>query len=283
MKKLLLSLSFLLLGAGIAALGQVPQTGAGVGAPGGGGGGGGCTQSASFLSGLSTTWTSAYQTMICGMVTDGTYSSFDRLYILATDNSTNALKDIISNAAASISGTATFTANSGYVSNGTNGTLNTGLNYSTATHFKQNSGLLMAWTTGLSGGTHDNGCPLGEASGGFDMWMQVYQSSGQMGGDIMGVAIAAGTAGTGVGMFAVDYNGTAAINYFNGSANGSTTAASSAPANTTAQGFQCASTTFFSHNVAMLGVGSSLGATNETNVYNRVHTFLHTVNAGLFP
>ena len=139
--------------------------------------GGGCTQASTWLSGKTTTWTTAYTTMICGLNTDGTLSLFDRLYVLATDSSTNALTDIITNTAAAITGTAAFTANSGYVS--ASGTLNTGLNYSTATNYKQNSALLMAWTTGL---VNDNNCPIGEASGAFDIFMSPYTSGNVVNG-----------------------------------------------------------------------------------------------------
>lgn len=262
---------------------QMTTTGIGQGGTGGGGGGAGCSQATTWLSGKTTTWSAAYTTLICGLVSDGTYGSFDRFYILATDNSTNALADIITNAAATITGTATFTANSGYVSDGTTGTLNTGLNYSTATHYKQNSAVLMAWPT--AGATQDNGCPIGAAAGGsFALFFQTFSFGSSAGGAMNGFTIPAGTTGTGTGMFAADVSSSTNIAlYFNGVSNATATGTSSAPPNATAQGFECDAGTFFAHNVGFIAVGASLGATNEASVYARVHTFLHTVNASLYP
>jgi hypothetical protein len=243
------------------------------------GGGGGCSQSTSYLSGLTTAYTTAYQTMICGMVTDGDFAKLDRFYVLATDASANALKDIITGTTATITGTATFTANNGYVP-GT-GTLNTTLNYSTATNYKTATAMLMAWPT--AGATLDNGCPIGEAAGSFDIYLQTYGFGGGMGGAINGVAIAAGTAGTGTGLFSADLLSGVETSFFNGSSMGTTTAAASAPNNTTAQGFYCAGGTNYAENIAMIAVGASLGSAGQLRVYNRIHTFLNTVNATLFP
>lgn len=53
----------------------------------------GCAEATTFLartSGLSGTETSAYTTMICGMVTDGVWSKLDALYIFATNSTTTA-------------------------------------------------------------------------------------------------------------------------------------------------------------------------------------------------
>lgn len=241
-----------------------------------------CSQSVAWLSGKTTTWATPYATLICGMVTDGTYSLLDRLYLLATDTSTSALTDVITNAAATITGAATFTANSGYVAS--TGTLNTTLNYSTATNYKQNSATLIAWTTGA---VNDNGCPIGEASVASDITMSVFDFGSGVNGALNSGAIPNVTSiGTANGMFVADRsNSTTVTVYYNGASVGvSTTSTSAAPTSTTAQGFECAGAGGrYTHNVAMIGVGASLGATNEASLYGRIHTFLHAVNGSLYP
>lgn len=95
-----------------------------------------CSQSTTFLartSGLSATETSAYDTMICGMVTDGTYSLLDGLYIFATNTVTTAALNLISTSfTATVHGTLTFAADSGWTGNASTGFLDTGFNPATA-------------------------------------------------------------------------------------------------------------------------------------------------------
>lgn len=245
------------------------------------GGGGGCTQSTTFLTGITTAYTTAYQTMICGMVTDGDLAKLDRLYVHATDSTAAALKDIVGGTTATITGTATFTANVGYTPT-VNATLNTTLNYSTATNYKTSSAMLMAGT--LAGATNDNNCPVGEASSSFDINMQVFSFGGGMGGAINGVGFAAGTANTGSGLFAGELSGTTNTNYFNGATNGSTTGTPSAPSNTTAQGWQCAGAgSTFHEPIFVVAVGGALGSAGQTRVFNRLYAFLHTINPSQFP
>src|SRR5208282_4996530 len=67
----------------------------------------GCAQATAFIartSGLSTTEKNAYTAMICGMVTDGTWSLLDVLYIFATNNTTTAALNLVSS---SFNGTVT--------------------------------------------------------------------------------------------------------------------------------------------------------------------------------
>ena len=111
------------------------------------GGGGGCSQATTFLartSGLSGTETSAYTTMICGMVTDGTWSKFDALYIFATNTTTTANLNLVSTSfGLTPTGAAlTFTADHGYTGNGTSGFLDTGLVLTSATQYTLNSGAI---------------------------------------------------------------------------------------------------------------------------------------------
>jgi hypothetical protein len=234
------------------------------------------------LSGLTTSWTTAYTTMICGMVSDGDFANLEFLYVLATDSSANALKDIVRLSTATMTGTANFTANSGYVPTG-NATLNTAFNYSTGTKYLQNSAMIGAWTTG--GATNDNGCPIGEASGAADTYLQVFDFGGGIMASINAASAFSVTGTNATGLFAADRSASNLTTaYKNGASVGTSATTSTARNNTTAQGFECfGSGSTYTENVAMIFGGGSLGAAGQLRVYNRIHTFLHAVNPTLFP
>lgn len=109
--------------------------------------GSGCSQATTFLartSGLSGTETTAYTTMICGMVTDGTWAKFDALYIFATNTTTTANLNLVSTSfGITTHGAPTFTADHGYTGTGSNSDwLDTGLVLTSATQYTLNSGAI---------------------------------------------------------------------------------------------------------------------------------------------
>ncbi len=84
------------------------------------------SQFLSRTSGLSGTETTAYTTMIDGLVTDGIWSKIDGLYIFATNTTTTANLNVKSSSfGLTQTGTITFTADQGYTPNGSTGFLNT--------------------------------------------------------------------------------------------------------------------------------------------------------------
>jgi hypothetical protein len=106
--------------------------------------GGGCSQATTFLartSGLSGTETTAYTNLICGLVTDGTYSLLDALYIFASNTTTTANLNLISTSfGLTLTGALTFAADVGYTGDGSTGFLDTHLTPSTGgTNFVLNS------------------------------------------------------------------------------------------------------------------------------------------------
>jgi len=146
MKRLLLALILL---ASSAQAGTMMMLGAGPGAA-TGGFTPGCTQSSNFLartSGLSTTERNAYDTMICGMVTDGDFAKLDGLYIFATNTTTTANLNLISTSfGLTQTGTVTFSADHGYTGDASTGFLNTSFTPSTASgHYALNSASLGAY------------------------------------------------------------------------------------------------------------------------------------------
>jgi hypothetical protein len=84
----------------------------------------GCSEATTFLArttGLSGTETTAYTTLICGLVTDGTWTKFDALYIFATNSNTTARLNLVSTnfALTEDLNTPTFTVDRGYTMNPT--------------------------------------------------------------------------------------------------------------------------------------------------------------------
>jgi hypothetical protein len=104
---------------------------------------GGCSQATTVLARLDGTEnTSALTTLICGMVTDGTYSMLDTLYVFATSNTSNAVKNLATSSSFNLTanGTISFTANAGYTGDGSTGYFTTGYTPSTsATNYTLNS------------------------------------------------------------------------------------------------------------------------------------------------
>lgn len=88
-----------------------------------------CTESSNFIartSGLSVANKLRYDTLICGLVTDGLFATRDAFYILAAPDSTTAKLNLISASFGLTEvGSVTFTANVGYNTDGTTGALDT--------------------------------------------------------------------------------------------------------------------------------------------------------------
>src|SRR3974390_3125511 len=93
------SLAFALALLSSTAFAQVSQTGAGKGAP-GGAFTPSCSQSSNFLARAtgvtSNTDKTNYDTMICGLVTDGVWSKLDALYVFAAVDRTTAKLNLVS-------------------------------------------------------------------------------------------------------------------------------------------------------------------------------------------
>lgn len=122
--------------------------------------GGGCSAYTTWIartSGTSGTEQSAYQTMICGMITDGVGCSawsgssgnIDALYIVATNSSTTALLNLCSTSFLGLEVNApTFSADHGYTGNGTSSYVDSRFTASTAGgSYAQNSASLGAYVT----------------------------------------------------------------------------------------------------------------------------------------
>lgn len=111
--------------------------------------GGGCSQATAFLartSGLDATHQTRYTTLICGLVTDGTFSKLSVLYVFATADTTTAALNLISSSFnGTTHGTLTFVANTGWTGDASTGYIDTGCNPIASCGPTQNSSSLGAY------------------------------------------------------------------------------------------------------------------------------------------
>lgn len=252
---------------------------------------GGCSQATTFLartSGLSGTQTTAYQNLICGMVTDGTWSLMDLLYVFATNTTATANLNLVSTSyGLTPVGTETFAANAGYTGDGTTGYFTTGYNPATnGINFTQNSAGIGA--CGLSSANFGNYASLGllDGSGSFQ-GIVLFPSNG--GGSFVAqlndATLQSFTNFQSKGSYVATRTASTAINmYVNG-------ASVATPADTSSSVFSLpiyvgAVNTggggvdgFSINQLAYVFVSGGLTSTQVGNVYSRLHTFLVAVGA----
>lgn len=158
---------------------QLPLTGAGKKPA--GGGGGSCSQSTAWLartSGLSGTETTAYDTMICGMVTDGVWSLLDTFYIFATNTQTTALLNLISTSfTGTTNGTVSFSADHGYTGDASTFYIDTGWKPTNGPNYTQNAASY-GWYNLTSNTTGDGQTAMGEDTVNFDIFCIPRNASG---------------------------------------------------------------------------------------------------------
>jgi hypothetical protein len=247
------------------------------------GGGGGCSQATTFLAAVSVdpAHTSAYTAMICGMVTDGTFAKLDIFYVFATQNSTAALTNIITPGThnATVSNAPTFTADSGYVGNGTTSLIDSGLAAASAVKYTQNSSSIFGWVTG---NTQSNGGPV-TMNGVWD-FISPFDFGGNAVMNMHGNVNVIYATTTANGLFVASRTSSVQVDFYNNATNkassGTNTSSAPASANFT---FLTADNNGYTGNTSAGGAGADLNSTDEANLYARLHTFLNTVNSTLFP
>lgn len=187
------ALAVLLFCAGIFCLAQsnaqVPITGAGLGAP-ASGFTPSCSQSSTFLTAATGVTLTAdktnYDTLICGLQTDGNFAGLDGLYIWAAPTTTNAANINLVNPGTfngtPTNGSPTFTAYHGYTGDAAAFYIDTGFNPSTATspNFVQNSATIGVYNLS-SRTTGQNWWAQGNIAGSSNNLFILYQISQGLG------------------------------------------------------------------------------------------------------
>jgi hypothetical protein len=152
--------------------------------------GGNCSQATAFLartSGLSGTETAAYKAMICGMVTDGTWSKLDVLYVFATNTQTTALLNLVSTSyTGTVHGTVSFAADQGYTGDGSTFYIDSPWQPATGPNFTQNGAAYGLYSlTSVAGASS---FAMGEDTAFFDIDLSLLTGGGLLNASICSTA-----------------------------------------------------------------------------------------------
>lgn len=233
--------------------------------------------------------TSAVTTAVCGMVTDGTWSLLDTLYVFAVNSTANAsLNWISSSYSLTKNGTCAFAANAGYTGDGSTCYFNTGYTPKTAGgNLSQNSAnlgtcILSSRTTNQSYaelGTDDNG----SGGGSTILYMQPL-TSGSFFYDVNGNTFPSFTTTNTQGQWLTSRTASGAIALYK---NGSSVATPSDPSGTLSgyPAYIMAYNSYgtpFNHSADQLAeahFGGGFTSTQANNFYSRMHTYYAAVGA----
>lgn len=248
-----------------------------------------CTQSGNFLAratGLDTAHQTNYDTLICGLVTDGTFAKMEALHVYATQNSSVALLNLISGSyTAIVNGAPTFTTDRGYtgVAASTTIFINTTFNpVGGGTLFLQDGAHLSAWS--VQNTAADAASIIGAISPSYQSWIapkftdnNFYSRVNTNGAGNPGVANA-----TTNGHFLGNRSSSSAIQgYKNGSMvinDAATTSSGLANLNFYVLGHNTAGAAFGSaYQCAMSSIGGKLTSGEVTSFYNRLRTYMTAV------
>jgi hypothetical protein len=249
---------------------------------------GSCTQSVAWFArapSFDTTHFTAYDNLICGLVTDGVWTKFDVLQIYATQNTTAALLNMVSSsyAATLAAGASSFTADRGFtgVSGQTCSYLDTHFNPTTASspNYTQNSAHFSAWSVVDAGAINLALIGIQPISGNeseiYPKWVDNNAYFRINGAGSSGVANATPT-----GFYLANRSASNAIQgYKNSTSIVTDTTASGTPNNadfTVGADGACGSSGN-AQQVAQISIGSSLSSTDELNFYNRLRTYMTAV------
>lgn len=255
-----------------------------------------CSQATTFLartSGLSGTESTAYTAMICGMVTDGTWSLLDALYIFATNTTTTANLNLISTSfGLTKTGTVTFTADQGYTGNGTTGFLDTGFVPSIAGgNFQRNSASIGAYVLNnrLSGANYAEFGTDGTGNNTFDTAFLPWYTDNNSYWDVNGNAATAAAAVTVRGSWIITRTGsTARARYLNGAANTSSSASSTGLATLSVlilaerEGTSGAASAFSADQLSAAFVGGGLTATQAGQIAARINAYMTALGINVY-
>lgn len=218
-------------------------------------------------------------TLIDGLVADGVWSKLDALYVLAQQNGTDALLNLIGTSyslSASLVATqfpVVFTAYQGFKSFSTG--ISTGFTPSTAPSpkYTQNSASFGAWAYNLTGTTNTTVIGAVTANTGVLPWF----SSNIFYADING-RVASPTSPQASGWYVAETNATNNYAYYNGASllSGANVPISVPTVVMTIGNFPAGGYAF-PYTISAAYIGASLGAAGQLALYNRLRTYMTAV------
>jgi hypothetical protein len=244
---------------------------------------------AAFLartSGLDAAHINAYTALIDGLVADGIWAKLDVLYIFATQDATTANLNLVSSSFTAIpTGSPTFTADRGYtgVDASTTKYINTQFNAFTASSpkFVRDSSHVSVWSNTNTTSGAAGGYLIGQVNGSAVVGIAAKFSDGNSYYACNGANSVVANANSTGHYVATRSVSTTLVTYRNASQTSNVANASTAVGNrnvtilavnnagTINQGSAC--------QIAMASMGSALDATNVTNFYNRLRTYMTAV------
>jgi hypothetical protein len=250
----------------------------------------GCSQATTAIARLDGSQnTAALTTMICGMVTDGTYSLLDGLWIFAINSLANAETNLASSSSynlTTVGGTMgpLFTSNVGLSNNSDGSVANTNFNPNTAGgNFSLNSA-----SVGVCDVTSRSSSTLGIAIGGYDgsslVQIQPYRT-GDVWYDINDGGFPQAANSNAQASYIVSRtSGPLLTVYVNGSSAGTDTSSVVSLLNVNIYIAGANGNGSVGQVVSdVLGyafVGGGLTSTQANNLYSRLHTYMNTVSPG---
>ncbi len=232
-------------------------------------------------SGLDATHQNAYKALLNGLTTDGFFDGsgvsliLDALYIFATADTTTALLNLVNNATYNATATApSFTVDQGYAGNGTSSFIDSNFNppLADSPNFIRDSASLFVWSNtsasdpyGACGDALDHSCiyPRQVSSAFFNLNDSDYSSVANSNGS---------------GLFTVVRDSSTTIK---GYRNGGAAILSTASTSLALVGFDLKFLTslgaFWSGVALAGGFGAKMSQAQNTNLYNRLHTYLQTI------
>jgi hypothetical protein len=230
---------------------------------------------------VSSTRRALVDALISGLKTDGVWSKLDRLWLFAAENATSALVDVKDGQLATAVSSPTFTTDRGYTGNGSSSYIDSNYNPTTnATNFVQNSGCAFGWsnTSGVDGGglvgqSNVNIAIVPKYTDNNTYWginTAANESTDSLSGD--------------TGLWVANRSGTSAEQlYLNGSSVHTGTVVSQAIQSVNLYALRVFNI-YSARQCCCLGVGGSLNATEQGNLYKRLRTYMTAVGVpGLRP
>ena len=214
-------------------------------------------------------------TLIDGLVSDGVWQHLDCLYVLAQQNQTDALLNLVGTSYG-LTGSATFTAYVGYSAFPTTGGMDTGFNPNTATspNYVLNSASAGVWVYEAD---TNGGIQIGTSVGGQLQIVSNFNLGGQFQFNVNCTGVSISTPGT-TGLFCGDTTAVSQVHpYWNGVDKGVQTGSGSGlPAFTVKIGGAPGGWQV-NKNLSAAFIGASLGAAGQLALYNRLRTYMTAV------
>jgi hypothetical protein len=231
---------------------------------------------------MDVTHKTATDALICGEVTDGLFSLADAQYLICQDTAANAALNLQSTSyTLTVSGSPTFTANSGYVG-GSTANIDTGFNLSTSGgQMAQNSASVFFWTLTTFTSGVNYGAAIGQnvASPGIDVFPHFSDSNFYL--HLTATTSPAACALTGHFYGGIRTSSSASTPWVDITSCGTGSDVSTVPINSNVillnDGVGGSNARPLTGNMAYAWLGAGMNSTQQGNLYARVHTYMQTI------